>query len=260
MINYSFSMVELEYYLLILCRVSCLIFIAPFYGTKGIPARVKVGLSIFVSLLIYQTVQERPVLEYKTVYGYAVLVLKEATAGLLMGYGCNICTTIISFAGRIMDMETGLSMASLMDPMTRENMSISGMLYQYGVLLLLMVSGMYQYIIKALVESYELIPVGQALFLPDRLFSVMMKFLADYILIGFRICLPLFAVMIILNAVLGILAKVAPQMNMFAVGIQIKVFVGLCVLLFTTILLPQVADMIYTEMKTMMVSFVEAMM
>ena len=177
-----------------------------------------------------------------------------------MGYGCNICTTIISFAGRIMDMETGLSMASLMDPMTRENMSISGMLYQYGVLLLLMVSGMYQYIIKALVESYELIPVGQALFLPDRLFNVIMKFLADYILIGFRICLPLFAVMIILNAVLGILAKVAPQMNMFAVGIQIKVFVGLCVLFFTTILLPQVADMIYTEMKTMMVSFVEAMM
>lgn len=260
MINYSFSMVELEYYLLILCRVSCLIFIAPFYGTRGIPARIKVGLSIFVALLIYQIIPEKPVLEYETVYGYAVLVLKEALAGLLMGYGCNICTTIISFSGRIMDMETGLSMASLMDPATMQNMSISGMLYQYAILLLLMVTGMYQYIIKALVESYSLIQLGQPLIIPERLFSVMMKFLSDYILIGFRICLPIFAVMIILNAVLGILAKVAPQMNMFAVGIQLKVFVGLSVLLFTTILLPQVADMIYTEMKTMMVSFVEAMM
>lgn len=260
MINYSFSMVELEYYLLILCRVSCLIFIAPFYGTRGIPARIKVGLSIFVALLIYQIIPEKPVLEYETVYGYAVLVLKEALAGLLMGYGCNICTTIISFSGRIMDMETGLSMASLMDPATMQDMSISGMLYQYAILLLLMVTGMYQYIIKALVESYSLIQLGQPLIIPERLFSVMMKFLSDYILIGFRICLPIFAVMIILNAVLGILAKVAPQMNMFAVGIQLKVFVGLSVLLFTTILLPQVADMIYTEMKTMMVSFVEAMM
>lgn len=260
MINYSFSMVELEYYLLILCRVSCLIFIAPFYGTRGIPARIKVGLSIFVALLIYQIIPEKPVLEYETVYGYAVLVLKEALAGLLMGYGCNICTTIISFSGRIMDMETGLSMASLMDPATMQDMSISGMLYQYAILLLLMVTGMYQYIIKALVESYSLIQLGQPLIIPERLFSVMMKFLSDYILIGFRICLPLFAVMIILNAVLGILAKVAPQMNMFAVGIQLKVFVGLSVLLLTTILLPQVADMIYTEMKTMMVSFVEAMM
>lgn len=260
MINYSFSMVELEYYLLILCRVSCLIFIAPFYGTRGIPARIKVGLSIFVALLIYQIIPEKPVLEYETVYGYAVLVLKEALAGLLMGYGCNICTTIISFSGRIMDMETGLSMASLMDPATMQDMSISGMLYQYAILLLLMVTGMYQYIIKALVESYSLIQLGQPLIIPERLFSVMMKFLSDYILIGFRICLPIFAVMIILNAVLGILAKVAPQMNMFAVGIQLKVFVGLSVLLLTTILLPQVADMIYTEMKTMMVSFVEAMM
>ena len=258
MINYSFTMVELEFYLLVLCRVSCLIFIAPFYSTTGIPARIKIGLSIFVSFLIYQILPEHPIMEYDTVYGYAILVLKEILTGLLMGYGCNICTTVISFAGRIMDMETGLSMASLMDPATKQDMSITGILYQYGVLLMLIASGMYQYILKALVESYTLIPVGRAIFPTDRLLDVM--FLADYIMIGFRICLPVFAVMIILNAVLGILAKVAPQMNMFAVGIQLKVFVGLSTLYVTTIMLPSVSDMIYTEMKTMVVSFVEAMM
>ena len=260
MVNYSFTMVELEFYLLILCRVSCLIFIAPFYSMNSTPARIKIGLSIFVSFLIYQILPEHPAMSYETVYGYAILVLKEALTGLLMGYGCNICTTVISFAGRIMDMETGLSMASLMDPATKQDMSITGMLYQYGVLLLLIISGMYQYILKALVESYTLIPVGEAIFPTDVLMSVMLKFMADYIMIGFRICLPLFAVIIVLNSVLGILAKVAPQMNMFAVGIQLKVFVGLSVLYLTTIMLPSVSEMIYTEMKTMMVSFVEAMM
>lgn len=260
MINYSFTTAELEFFLLILCRVSCLVFIAPFYGMRGIPARIKIGLSIFISILIFQLLPEHRIEEYETVYGYASLVLKEATVGLLIGYGCNICTTIISFAGRIMDMETGLSMASLMDPATMQDMSISGMLYQYGVLLLLLVSGMYQYIMKALVETYTLIPVGKAMFPADALMTTMLKFLSDYIMIGFRICLPLFSVMIVLNAVLGILAKVAPQMNMFAVGIQIKVFVGLMILYLTTIMLPGVADMIFTEMKTMMVSFVEAMM
>ena len=88
----------------------------------------------------------------------------------------------------------------------------------------------------------------------------MLKFLADYIFIGFRICLPIFAAMIVLNAILGILAKVAPQMNMFAVGIQMKVFVGLFVLFFTTGMLPRMSELIFTEMKTMMVAFVEAMM
>jgi len=260
MIEYGFSMADLEYFLLIFCRVSCLIYIAPFYGMNGTPARTKIGLSIFVTYLLYQVMPRQEAIVYSTVSGYAVIVLKEAVTGLLMGYGCNICTTILSFAGRIIDMETGLSMASLLDPATREDMSISGILYQYAMLLMLLASGMYQYILKALVESFILIPVNGAVFRPDSLLRVMLEFLADYILIGFRICLPIFAVMILLNAVLGILAKVAPQMNMFAVGLQFKVLVGLFVLFFTTGMLPRMSELIFTEMKTMMVAFVETMM
>jgi flagellar biosynthetic protein FliR len=203
---------------------------------------------------------DRTIPEYNTVTGYAVLVLKEALTGLLMGYGCSICTTIIGFAGRIIDMETGLSMASLVDPTTKEDTSITGVFYQYVVLLILLISGMYQYIIKALAESYTLIPVAGAVFPTDKLMEVMLQFMADYIMIGFRICLPMFAVMLMTNAVLGILTKVAPQMNMFSVGMQIKVLVGFCVLFITTGMLPGIADAIYTEVKTMMVAFVEAMM
>ncbi len=260
MIEYTFSMADLEYFLLILCRVSCLIYIAPFYGTNSTPARIKIGLSIFVTYLLFQVMPREEAIVYNTVSDYAIIVLKEAVTGLLMGFGCYICTTILSFAGRIIDMETGLSMASLMDPTTREDTSITGMLYQYAMLLMLIISGMYQYILKALVESFILIPVNGAVFRTDSLMRIMLKFLADYIFIGFRICLPVFAVMIILNAILGILAKVAPQMNMFAVGIQMKVLVGLCVLFLTTGMLPKMSELIFTEMKTMMVSFVEAMM
>lgn len=259
MIEYSFSMADLEYFLLILCRVSCLIYIAPFYGTTNTPGRIKIGLSIFVAFLLYQVLP--PVhLEYSTILGYAAMVLKEALTGLLMGYGCNICITILSFSGRIIDMETGLSMASLIDPLTKEQASISGMLYQYAVMLILMITGMYQYIMKALAESFTLIPVNGAIFRPDSLMKAMVGFMTDYIFIAFRICLPIFTVMIMLNAILGILAKVAPQMNMFAVGIQLKVLTGLIVLFVTTAMLPGMSELIFTEMKTMMVAFVEAMM
>ena len=253
-------MAELEYFALILCRVSCLVYTAPFFGMNGTPKRIKIGFSIVVAYLLYQVIPRTTVMEYDTVTGYAILVLKEVIVGLLLGYACNICTTVVGFAGRIIDMEIGLSMASLIDPMTKENVSVTGALYQYAVMLMLIITGMYQYILKALVESFTLIPVTGALFVPDRLLSVMLKFLADYVLIGFRICLPVFAVMIILNAVLGILTKVAPQMNMFSVGLQMKVLVGLTVLFLTTGMLPGISNMIFTEMKTMMVAFVEAMM
>ena len=69
-----------------------------------------------------------------------------------------------------------------------------------------------------------------------------------------------FAVMILLNSILGIMAKVAPQMNMFAVGIQLKVLVGLCILFLTVGMIPGIADFVYTEMKRTLVMFVESMM
>ena len=85
-------------------------------------------------------------------------------------------------------------------------------------------------------------------------------FLADYILIGFRIILPIFATMMMLNAILGVMAKVSPQMNMFAIGIQLKVLTGLTVLFLTVGLMPKAADLIFTEVKKLMVSFVSNMM
>ena len=260
MISYSFSMDELEYFMLVFCRVSCLIYGVPFFSMNNTPRRVRVGLSVVVSFLLYYAIQEKPILEYSTVLGYAVLVLKEAITGLLMGFACNMCTTVVGFAGRIIDMETGLSMASLMDPTTRENMSITGMIYNYAITLILIITGIYQYILKALAESFTLIPVGGAVFRSERLMGSMLKFMADYILIAFRICIPMFAVMILLNALLGILTKVAPQMNMFSVGMQIKVLVGLAMLVLTTGMIPGISDMIYTEIKIMMVAFVEAIM
>ena len=260
MINYSFSMKELEYFMLIFCRVSALIFVVPFFSMKNTPRRVRVGLSFVVAVLLYYTIVDKPVLAYDTLLEYAILVLKEVITGLLMGLACEICTTVVGFAGRVIDMEAGLSMASLMDPTTKENMSITGMIYSYALTLMLLITGVYEYVLKALAESFILVPIAGAVFHTDMLLDAMLKFMADYIMIAFRICLPIFAVMILLNALLGILAKVAPQMNMFSVGMQLKVLVGLTMLFLTTGMLPGISSMIYTEIKTMMVTFVEAIM
>lgn len=105
-----------------------------------------------------------------------------------------------------------------------------------------------------------MIPINGAVFHSDSLIASMTVFLSEYITIGFRICLPVFAVITILNAVLGILAKVAPQMNMFAVGIQLKILVGLSTLFFTTVMLPGAADFIFREMRVIVTRIVEGMM
>ena len=83
--------------------------------------------------------------------------------------------------------------------------------------------------------------------------------MGDMFIIGFRIFLPFFACIMILNCILGIMAKVAPQMNMFSVGMQLKLLVGFAVMFFTVFLLPGVANFIYKEIKTMVVMIIEGL-
>ena len=197
--------------------------------------------------------------QYNTVYGYAALALKEAMAGLMIGFGANICNSVINLAGRLADMEIGISMISLLDPTTREQSGFTGVLYQYSIMLIMMVTNLHHYFIRALVETFNLIPIGMAKFDSDKIMTAIMQYLDDYVMIAFRICLPVVATIMLTNAVLGILVKSAPQINMFSVGIQIKLFIGLATLMITIGVLPSASDFIFDEMKVMMTAMVRSM-
>ncbi|MCR4791236.1 MAG: flagellar biosynthetic protein FliR [Lachnospiraceae bacterium] len=260
MINYSFTVYDLEYFLLILVRVSCFVFICPFFSMNNTPRRVRTALSIFISALIYSSVTPAEAIVTNSLLQYAIIVLSEAIAGLLIGLSVNVCTTVFNFAGGIADMETGLRMVTLMDPATREQVSITGGIFNYAFSMILIASGMYRYLLGALADTYVLIPVGHVTFNMNGIMSTFVTFLGDYLIIGFRIILPIFATMMMLNAILGVMAKVSPQMNMFSVGIQLKVITGLSILFLTVGMMPAASDMIFAEMKKLMVSVVSNLM
>lgn len=259
MLDIAFSYADLEYFLLIIVRVTCFIYIAPFFSMSNTPNRVKIGFGILLSVLVYGSMT-RPEVVYDTLTEYAIIVMKEALTGFLVGFGASLCTSIAMFTGHMIDTEIGFGMVNVFDVTTRQNMSITGQLYQYIFTLMLIVSGMYRYLLSALIDTFTLIPINQAVIRPERMITTFASFMVDYLVIGFRICLPVFCTILLLNCVLGILAKIAPQMNMFAVGMQLKVLTGLTVLFFTAFLLPGAADFIFNEMKQMVVSFVEGMM
>ena len=258
MINFTFSISNFEYFLLILVRIASFVAAAPIFGERGIPNQLKIGFSFFVSIFMYGMV-EQPILEYNSVVGFAVVVFSEGITGLLIGFAAYICNSIILFAGSIIDMDIGLSMATEFNPTMSAESTVSGNLYYYLVLVLLLVSNMHTYILRAVCDSFSVIPIGGTVFDWDALLTSMTKYITDSFVIGFRIFLPFFAVIMILNCILGIMAKVAPQMNMFSVGMELKIFAGLAVMLATVFLLPEVANVIFEEIKTTVVGFIEGM-
>ena len=111
MVDYSFSLLTFEYFLLILVRISCFVYIAPFFGMSNTPGRLKIGLAFFVSLIMYQILPKEE-LVYTGIVGYSIIVIKEGITGLLIGYGANICNSIILLAGNLIDINIGFAMAT----------------------------------------------------------------------------------------------------------------------------------------------------
>ncbi len=258
MIQITFNQNTIEYLLIILVRVSSFVFIAPFFGDSAVPARVKVSFSVLITILLFYSM---PVtrLEYGTVIDYAIIVVKESITGLLIGFSAYICNTIIHFSGKIIDMEIGLSMAQVFDPTTNTETGLTGSLYSYLLMLFMIVSNMHIFLLNALVDSYTLIPIN-GIKLGDTMYDTVMGFMVNYFVIGFRIVLPVFASILLLNCILGIMAKVAPQMNMFAVGMQLKVMVGLFVMFITVSVLPVLSNFIFSHMQTMIKEMLRGMM
>mgnify|MGYP004712462323 CR=1 FL=1 len=243
----SFTVENLEFYLLILIRISSFVMTAPFFSYQTIPVKVKLAISMVLSIVVIQTV---PVvaLDYTGIIGFSALILREAVVGLVLGFMCNICMYIVSFAGHLMDMEMGLSMASVYDPLTSIQVSVTGNLYTYLVMLIMLVTNMHHYVLRAIIDTFRYFNIGEAVF-DGNLVEMAVDFMANYFMIGFRIVLPVFACMLVINVVLGVLSRAAPQMNMFVVGLQLKVLAGIVILLIIIPTIPTVTNFVFDTMK-----------
>jgi flagellar biosynthetic protein FliR len=124
-------------------------------------------------------------------------------------------------------------------------------------MLIMLVTNMHYYLIQAIVDTFKMVPLGTAKISPD-LYLLMLKFIKDYFIIGFRIVLPIFAGMLIVNSILAILAKIAPQLNMFVIGMQLKILIGLFILFLMVGFIPTVSGFIFDEMISMIKSAIGA--
>lgn len=247
--SFTISTLTLEAFLLVLVRVACFISIAPIFGHNSLNTRMKISIAFFVSLILYQVVDTSlPI--YSDVLGYTMLVVEEAFVGLLLGFVAGLSMKALAIAGEFIDREIGFSMATTFDP-NQGMVTITGDLYDKIVCLVIMISNLHYYILSAAAQSFELVPVGQIVINPSLIYTSLIQFIVQMFMIGFRIAMPVFLGATMLNVILGVLAKSSPQMNMFAIGMQLKVFVGLFLLAVCIMFVPNIANYIMERMRDM---------
>ena len=259
MIEQTFSINHLEYYLAIFVRVMGAIAFAPIFGNRTVTRRVRVFIGIACALAVFTANPYVP-LGYSTFLEYTIILLKELIVGITIGFMSNVTLSIINAAGQFIDREIGFSMVSDFDPGMNTEITITAEFYNMLVMLIMLCSNMHYFILSALSDSFQLIPLGNVTIDTGTLYDTMVQYIADYFIISVRIALPVMIATMLLNVVLGVLAKTAPQMNMFVIGMQLKIFVGFAGLFVTIGFLPNITQYIYKEMQTVVTDVMKAFM
>ena len=229
--DFLMSNVFLRIDILLLVFVRFLGFFAtsPVFGGRNAPTYAKIGFSFIVSTIVLSTMPTMTVTYEDTILGYVLLVLKELTVGAIFGFLVYIILTIFYLAGQLIDYQIGFSMISVLDPLSNIQVPITGNLYYFMVLTILLVTNGHHKIIQALFYSYQVLPIGQAVF-NSELLGHYIVILSDIFIISIKVASPIIGAILILDFALGILARTAPQMNMFVIGLPLKLILGLACL------------------------------
>ena len=216
-----------------MARISGFILFNPLLGRRNIPDPFRVGmtlvLSVFTASLTVQTVSV-PV----GIVELAVRMLLELAVGFLLGMVANIFFYIPQLAGSIIDTQMGMTMNQMYDPGTSANMSVTGQILNALMTLLFFAAGGHLTLLRIFLTSGELVPYGQvAIGLPA--YELLLELFVECTVLGIKLSMPILAAELIAQVGMGVLMKVIPQINVFAINIELKVIVGLALLLVLTV-------------------------
>jgi flagellar biosynthetic protein FliR len=216
-----------------LTRVLALMATAPLLSHRAIPMRVKLGVALTITLALAPVVASPPLTGLLEVQGLAALA-RNLLVGLSMGFALRLVFVAIELAGQMIGLQIGLSFAGYFNPdMGDSENVVSSLTSMLALLMFLSIDG-HLMLLYSLADSFRLFPAGADGGLPIDPMALVHA-AADIFAIAMSISLPILAVMLLVNVVLGLMARVAPQLNLFAVGFPLTVVAGLAAL---TLFLP----------------------
>ncbi|MCR4419899.1 MAG: flagellar biosynthetic protein FliR [Clostridia bacterium] len=222
--------------LLIFARVSAFMAVGPLFGLRPVPPLLKAGAALILASLLVPVVRlpegslQAPV--------YALAILGEVLVGLALGYAASLLFHAFRVAGQLLDLETGLAMANLLDPETGAGVSLLGeFFYLLGLWLLLQMDGHHS-LLRALADSFELVPPGTAAWQGALAAEIGRRFAAMFGL-ALRLAAPVMAVLVVSDVALALISRTVPQLNVFMMGFPLKVGLGLLGLILVLPILAQ---------------------
>jgi flagellar biosynthesis protein FliR len=222
----------------------------PVLGTRLVPMRVRVGLAALIALSLQATLPAPPDVPLDALAPMMLLVVQQLLVGITIGFAVRVVFAAVEFAGELIGLQMGLNFAGFFDPVTASQGTATSRFFGTMIAWLFIVANGHLLVISALAMSFEAFPIGADPFAFLRQ-TMPHRWGAEIFTIGLWIALPLVAMLLFVNLVLGVISRVAAQMNIFAIGFPITAGVGLIGILLTLPSLEQPFTMALERMLAM---------
>ena len=206
-------------------RVLALFSALPVIAQRSVPMRLRIGLAFMVAFCAQATLPAIAPIELASAAG-GLAVVQQVLIGVSLGFAVRIVFTAVEYAGEIIGLQMGLNFAAFFSPMTGGEQTAVSRFFGVTVAWLFMVTGGHLLLIAAVAQSFTAFPVSAEPFAFLRAVEPH-RWGAEIFSLGLWIALPLVAMLLFTNLVLGIVSRVAQQMNIFAIGFPITLGVGL---------------------------------
>jgi flagellar biosynthetic protein FliR len=256
--TYLEFILNLNVFFLVLVRVTGLFVVAPIFGRRNIPTYYKVGFSFFIALIMMNTISVGALENFTNVWEFAPLVLKEFIVGVALGYVGYIVFSSIYIAGQIIDMKIGFGVVNVVDPQSNIQVPITANFYTTITMLIFLMSGGHHLIIRALHQSYNMVSIGEASF-TTILMEDILRLFGSVFSIGFKIAVPIVAAVFVADIGLGIIAKTVPQLNVFVVGMPLKIAMGFAIIFITIPAFMGIVNLLTRGLDSEMYSFLQSL-
>ncbi|MGP7817490.1 flagellar biosynthetic protein FliR [Niallia sp. 01092] len=238
-------------YLLIFVRVTSFFLMLPLFSYRTIPSSHKIGLGFFLSIIMFINM-DPPSISIDGIY--YLLIIKEALIGLLIGFLAYMLFSAVQTAGGLIDFQMGFAIANVIDPQTGAQSPLTGQyLYTIALFFLLSVNG-HHLLLDGVFYSYQFIPLNQVwiAFGDENLIAFIIKSFALMFTIAFQMSIPVVASIFLVDIGLGIVARTVPQLNIFVVGVPVKIIAGLIIMMIVMGVLMASVSKLFSTMLTVM--------
>lgn len=231
MISFTSTQLEawLAYLIWPLIRITGLMLVEPILSNRGMPIRVRMGVAVVLTLTVAPLLPTPPAVDFISLQG-VVMAAQQLLIGVTLGFMMRIVLSGVEMAGHIAGLSMGLGFASFFDPQSGAQSPVLAQFLGIITILLFLASNGHLLMISALFESFHILPISLNP-LPAQGFLTMLEATGQMFVIGVTLSLPLIAAILIANVGLGVLARAAPQLNLFAIGFPLMLTAGFVVLM-----------------------------